>query len=74
MKEVMTALRRMAVYYLLLAVNIIPCASIIPDVFPVRNLSAVYLLALSVCLVLYYSRRVSPTGGLSGAMKALSKK
>ncbi len=72
MKEVMTALRRMAVYYLLLAVNIIPCASIIPDVFPVRNLSAVYLLALSVCLVLYYSRRVSPTGGLSGAMKALS--
>ena len=62
----------MAVYYLLLAINIIPCASIIPDVFPFRNLSAIYLLTLSVCLVLYYYHRVSPTGTLSAMMKALS--
>ncbi len=72
MSEVRTALRRMAVYYILLAVNIIPCANVIPDAFPTRNLSAVYLLAFSVCLVLYYSHRVSPSGALSAMMKALS--
>ncbi|MBQ7670392.1 MAG: hypothetical protein IJS45_06700 [Clostridia bacterium] len=72
MNEVKTSLRRMAVYYLLLAVNVIPCASIIPDVFPTRNLSTLYLLALSVCLVLYYYHRVSPTGTLSAMMKAAS--
>lgn len=72
MNEVKSTLRRMAVYYLLLAINIIPCASIIPDVFPGRNLSAIYLLTLSVCLVLYYYHRVSPTGTLSVMMKALS--
>ena len=72
MNEVKITLRRMAVYYLLLAINVIPCASIIPDVFPTRNLSTLYLLALSVCLVLYYYHRVSPTGTLSVMMKALS--
>lgn len=61
----------MAFYYLLLAVNIIPCA-ITPDVFPVRNLSAVYLLLLCICLILYYSHRVLRSGGLSVMMKSLS--
>ena len=70
--EVKNAARRMAVYYLLLAINIIPCASIIPDVFPTRNLSAIYLLSLSVLLVLYYSHRVSPSGALPVLMKSLS--
>ena len=72
MNEVKKTFGRMAVYYLLLAINIIPCANVIPDTFPTRNPSTVYLLILSVCLVLYYSHRVSPTGGLSAAMKALS--
>ncbi len=72
MNEVKTTLRRMGVYYLLFAINIIPCASILPDVFPVRNFSTIYLLVLSVGLVLYYYHRVSPTGALSSMMKALS--
>ncbi len=72
MSEGKAALKRMAVYYLLLAINIIPCASVIPDVFPLRNLSTIYLLILSVCLVLYYAHRVPPAGGLSLSMKALS--
>ena len=72
MSEGKTALKRMAVYYLLLAINILPCASVIPDVFPLRNLSAIYLLILSVCLVLYYAHRVPPTGGLSRSVKAFS--
>lgn len=72
MSEAKKALERTAFYCLLLAINIIPCASVIPDVFPMRNLSTVYLLALSVCLVLYYAHRVSPAGQLSRMMKALS--
>lgn len=72
MREVKTAFKRMAFYYFLLAVNIIPCASIIPDRFPTRNLSAIYLLLLCVCLVLYYAHRVTPSGKLSVMMKALS--
>ena len=62
----------MAVYYLLLLINIIPCASVIPDVFPTRNVSTIYLMVLAVCLILYYSHRVSRTGGLSVMMKSLS--
>lgn len=72
MREVKTALGRMGIYYLLLAINILPCASVIPDSFPTRNLSTIYLLALSVCLVLYYAHRVSPIGALSRGMKTLS--
>ena len=62
----------MAFYYILLAVNIIPCANFIPDSFPTRNVSAIYLLTLCVCLILYYSHRVSRTGSLSVMMKSLS--
>ena len=61
----------MAFYYLLLAVNVIPC-TVFPDRFPIRNASGIYLLVLSVCLVLYYSHRVSPAGSLSVLMKSLS--
>ncbi|MBR2589592.1 MAG: hypothetical protein IKE65_01565 [Clostridia bacterium] len=72
MREVKTTLKRMAFYYFLLALNIIPGAQIIPDRFPLRNISVVYLLSLCVALILYYSHRVSRSGGLSAMMKALS--
>ena len=71
MNEVKTSVKRMAIYYLLFAISIIPCA-VVPDIFPLRNLSTIYLLVLSFCLVLYYSHRVSPTGNISIMMKALS--
>ena len=72
MDELKRTLKRIAFYYLLLVISIIPCANIIPDSFPTRNLSEVYLLTLSVCLILYYSHRVSPAGALSVMMKSLS--
>lgn len=72
MREVKTTLSRMAFYYLLLAINVLPCGNVIPDSFPTRNLSAFYLLILSVCLVLYYAQRLTPGGSLSRTMKALS--
>ena len=70
-REVKTALKRMAFYYLLLAVCTVLYA-LIPDRFPARNISTPFLLTLSVCLVLYYSHRVSPSGALSSMMKTLS--
>ena len=72
MSEASKTLRRMGFYYLLLLINIIPCANVIPDRFPTRNLSTIYLLILCVCLVLYYAHRVSPTGRLSAMMKSIS--
>ncbi|MBQ9598866.1 MAG: Clp protease ClpP, partial [Clostridia bacterium] len=42
------------------------------DVFPTRNLSTLYLLILSSCLIRYYSYRVSGSTYLSVMMKALS--
>lgn len=72
MNEVKRTLRRMALYYLLFILNIIPNANIIPDSFPLRNISTVYLLTLCVCLVLYYYHRVTPAGSLSGMIKAVS--
>ncbi|MBR0415041.1 MAG: hypothetical protein IJI67_08225 [Clostridia bacterium] len=72
MKEVKNALKHLALYYFLLALSIIPCANILPDSFPTRNVSTIYLLTLCVCLVLYYSHRVSGSGRLSLNMKLLS--
>ena len=72
MHEVKSTIKRLALYYLLLAVNILPCASVIPDAFPTRNVSSIYLLFLSVCLVLYYAYRLPRAGGLSVMMKSLS--
>ena len=72
MREIKTTFKRVALYFLLLAINIIPNANIIPDSFPVRNLSTIYLLILTVCLVLYYSHRVSGEGGIPVMMKSLS--
>ena len=46
MNVVKKTLGRLALYFLLLAINIIPCASIIPDAFPTRNVSTIYLLII----------------------------
>ena len=73
MNESVVALKRMAVYYLLLLINILFCANlIIKDSFPLRNISTIYLLVISSLLVLYYNNRVSPTCGLSSKMKMIS--
>ena len=72
MNEVKNTFKRMGFYYLLMIINIIPSAYIIPDVFPTRNVSAIYLLTLCVCLILYYSHRVLRSGVLSVMMKLLS--
>ena len=72
MHEVNKTLKRLAVYYLLLAVGIIPCANIIPDRFPMRNVSSLYLITLSVCLILYYAYRLPRPNRLSVMMKAVS--
>lgn len=72
MNEVKTTLSRLSLYYLLLALNILPCASILPDVFPTRNVSTLYLLVLTVIMIRYYSYRLLPAGLLSVMMRSLS--
>lgn len=72
MNVVKNTLGRLALYFLLLAINIIPCANIIPDTFPTRNASTIYLLILSACLIRYYSYRVSGSGALPFMIKSLS--
>lgn len=72
MIELKTTLKRLALYYILLALSVIPCANFVSDSFPTRNVSTIYLLILCMCLVLYYSHRVSGSGGLSLSMKLLS--
>ncbi len=72
MNDVRKALERLALYSLLLAVNIIFSSRIIPDVFPARGLTSFYLLILSVFLVYYCSHRISSEGSLPFMIKALS--
>lgn len=71
-QEIWIALLRIAVYYALLAIIVIPIISGMIDKFPMRNFTTIYSLVLSVCLVLYYSHRVAPMGKLSVMMKTLS--
>lgn len=73
MREVKTTLKHLAIYHLLLLIGILPCANLIPDRFPTRNISSVYLILLSVCLILYYAYRLPRTGRLSVMMKSLSR-
>lgn len=72
MYELKMTFKRLALYYLLLIINIIPCAAILPDEFPIRNMSTIYLLFLSVCLIRYYTYRVAGTGQLPFMMRLLS--
>ena len=72
MHEAEKLFKRILFYYLLLAGNIITCGNILPDIFPFRNASTIYLLLLSVVLVFYYFRRVTPGTVISVLMKVLS--
>ncbi len=72
MNELKPTFRHLALYYLLFAISIIPCGNFIPDVFPTRNVSTIYLLTLCVCLIMYYSHRLTRAGGLSVLMKSVS--
>ena len=72
MKEVKRTLGRIGFYYLLFVINSVLCVNVIPDVFPTRTLSTIFLLFLSFCLVLYYSHRVTSKRGISLLIKAIS--
>lgn len=72
MYEIKMTFKRLALYYFLLIINIIPCTSILPDQFPTRNISTLYLLTLSACLIRYYTYRVAGKGQLSFMMRSLS--
>lgn len=62
----------MAFFYLLLAINIIPNCDLIPCRFPFENISALYLFALTSCLLLHYYKRVAQHPKLRGLMLKLA--
>lgn len=72
MNEVKTSFKRLALFYLLLAINIIPNNDIIPCQFPLENISSLYLLALTVCMFLYYYVRVAQHDRLRKLMLSLA--
>lgn len=72
MNEVKTSLKRLALFYFLLALSILPNCDIIPCRFPLENISVLYLFVLTVCLFLHYYRRVAQHPKLRGLMLALA--
>lgn len=72
MIEVKNSLKRLAVIYLLLAINTLWDADIIPGRFPFEHLSSLYLFTLSACLFVHYYRRVTQHRGMRGLMLALA--
>lgn len=72
MNEVKSTFKRLALYAFFLLLNIFPSIRIIPDSFPTRNVSVLYLLGLSVCLVLYVFYRTAPRSDLKRQMMAIA--
>ena len=72
MNEVKKCLKWLLLYSLLLAVNILPTTGIIPLRFPTNNISSLYLMILSACLILRYYKRISGQKNLKAAMQRLS--
>lgn len=72
MNEVKKCLKWLLFYSLLLAVNILPTTGIIPLRFPTNNISSLYLMILSACLILRYYKRISGQKNLKAAMQRLS--
>lgn len=72
MNEAKKVLKRLGVSYLLLAVDVIFYIEIIPDRFPMRTISTMYLAALCTCFILYCSYRTSRRGGQKALAEAIS--
>ena len=72
MNEVKNCMKRLGFIYLLMAINILPNGGIIPGRFPLQKISSLYLFALTVCLFLYYYRRIAQHPKLNGLMLTLA--
>lgn len=72
MNEVKKCLKWLLFYSLLLAVNILPTTGIIPLRFPTNNISSLYLMILSACLILRYYKCISGQKKLKAAMQRLA--
>ena len=72
MNEVKTSLKRLALFYFLLALSIFPNCNIIPCRFPLENISSLYLFSLTVCLIFHFYRRVAQHTKLRRLMLTLA--
>ena len=72
MNEVKTSLKRLGLFYFLLALGIFPNCDIIPCRFPLENISSLYFFSLTVCLILHFYRRVAQHPKLRKLMLTLA--
>lgn len=72
MGGVKRTLRALSVYYLFLAVAVIPNNDVIPCRFPLENISSLYLAAAAFCLFLNYCYRVVPNRRMKRLMLTLA--
>ena len=72
MNEVKTSLKRLALFYFLLALGIFGNCDIIPCRFPLENISSLYFFSLTVCLILHFYRRVAQHPKLRKLMLTLA--
>ena len=72
MNEVKTSLKRLGLFYFLLALGIFGNCDIIPCRFPLENISSLYFFSLTVCLILHFYRRVAQHPKLRKLMLTLA--
>lgn len=71
MNEVKSSLKRLALFYMLLAGSGL-LNNLLPHRFPLENITSLYLFALATCLLLYYYRRVTQHRRMRGLMMTLA--
>ena len=62
MNEIRRSLKRLAVIYFFVLLNIIPYCDLIPDVFPTRVLSRSYMITAACCMTVFYTKRIADRG------------
>ena len=62
MNEIRRSLKRLAVIYFFVLLNIIPYCDLIPDIFPTRVLSRSYMITVACYMTVFYMKRIADRG------------
>lgn len=72
MKDISKVLGKVALLYGLMALDIPFYCDIVPDVFPFRMLSRIYLVLISCVMITHYRKRISDRGLIKWILNAIS--
>lgn len=72
MNEIGKSLRRLAVIYFFMLLNIIPYCDLIPDVFPTRVLSRSYMITVACYMTVFYMKRIADRGVIRKLLISMS--